>query len=75
MTFDEFWKRSSEFTNAKDLAKAAFEAGAVHERKACAKVCRDMVDKEWPNDDISLQAKACAASIMARGHIAEGAMS
>lgn len=34
-----------------------------HVKSEAVKVCRDKVDPEWPNDDISEMANTCAAAI------------
>lgn len=38
----------------------------MDEREACAKACEELIDTEWPGDDISAQAQACADAIRSR---------
>ena len=62
------------YTSEMLLAEAyrcGFEAGAVAEREACAKVCEQIVDEIQITDDFSevryMDGKECADAIRARG--------
>lgn len=76
MTFDDHWKKVLSFNPAlaenpflRPLAEAAWNAAAVVEREACAKVCEDFEDEQWQKHDAATnektEAKADGAAVCA----------
>ena len=52
-------------TVSRDALRNLWQAATAAALEEAAEVCEKEIDPEWPNDDISLQAQACADAIRA----------